>query len=109
MENSIGLLQGVKILAVNPGAAVDTSGFEGVLFHTAMGGPCQARHGDSSGSLADAGASAMVSSGGLFQVHKPRKRFVALAGPSGTIIAILYGARTLPVVNASAVNRISPE
>lgn len=123
--HGIGLLQGVKVIPVASGAVVDTANYEGVMFvqvYDAAGGTnaLQGQHGDesdgsdqanASGALVDMDATATTA---VLQVHKPRKRYVSAdATGAGTMIAILYGGRTLPVEQPAATtlatNSISPE
>lgn len=123
--HGIGLLQGVKVIPVASGAVVDTANYEGVMFvqtydSAGASNALQGQHGDASNgsdqadaadALVDMDATATVA---VLQVHKPRKRYVSAdATGDGTMVAILYGARTQPVEQPAATtiatNAISPE
>lgn len=107
MENSIGILNALKIISVAAGVAVDTSGFEGVLFVSVDGGTLQPKHGATT-TTANVGDPVVLTAYGQLQIHKPLKRYVAVTG-GGICVAILYGARTLPANVANSANLISPE
>jgi hypothetical protein len=120
--HGIGLAQGVKVIPLADDGVVDTQGFEGVVFVCTFGSASasnemQGTYSDDAGGtgksdtgvVTDMDGTATV---GILEIHKPRKRFVGcdLTG-TGTMVAVLYGARKVKTVQDSttiAQSNVSP-